>query len=148
MTPTFLQSLVVRVYPPRFLFCWLIQRMCSRPGRRVGRYLRRPALLSNRHRQNAVTIFPGLRESRRLQGHLQRCGERYRWECPWWSVFRLSPWLPRRLTNFPSLPAAMFFVTYDTLKQTLPVAPPVNHMLSASIGEVVYGSDSKLTTGA
>jgi len=35
--------------------------------------------------------------------------------------------------------AAMFFVTYDTLKQTLPIPPhlaPVNHMLSASIGEV------------
>jgi len=36
--------------------------------------------------------------------------------------------------------AAVFFVTYDTLKQTLPTPPhlaPVNHMLSASVGEVV-----------
>jgi len=32
--------------------------------------------------------------------------------------------------------AAIFFVTYDTLKQTLPVAPPFNHMLSASVGEI------------
>lgn len=34
----------------------------------------------------------------------------------------------------------MFFVTYDTLKQTIPTPPhlaPVNHMLSASMGEVV-----------
>ena len=38
------------------------------------------------------------------------------------------------------LVAAVFFVTYDTLKQTLPTPPhlaPVNHMISASIGEVV-----------
>jgi solute carrier family 25 S-adenosylmethionine transporter 26 len=46
---------------------------------------------------------------------------------------------PEGFTGFPLL-AAIFFVTYDTLKQTLPTPPhlaPVNHMLSASIGEVV-----------
>lgn len=35
--------------------------------------------------------------------------------------------------------AAVFFVTYDTLKQVLPTPPhlaPINHVLSASIGEV------------
>ena len=38
------------------------------------------------------------------------------------------------------LSAAIFFVTYDTLKQTLPIPPhlaPMNHMISASVGEVV-----------
>ena len=53
---------------------------------------------------------------------------------------------------FPPLAAAIFFVTYDTLKQTIPTPPhlaPVNHMLSASIGEVVcpqhWVSDGRLT---
>jgi len=32
--------------------------------------------------------------------------------------------------------AAAFFCTYDTLKQTLPVQGPMNHLVSASIGEV------------
>lgn len=38
------------------------------------------------------------------------------------------------------LSAAVFFATYDTLKRTLPLheeLAPVNHMVSASIGEVV-----------
>lgn len=77
--------------PSRSFLCWLTQFMYLRPGRRVGRYLRGPALLSNRHGQNAATICPGLRECWGLQGHLQRCGKRYRWECPWWFVFHPSP---------------------------------------------------------
>ncbi|THV06535.1 mitochondrial carrier [Dendrothele bispora CBS 962.96] len=32
--------------------------------------------------------------------------------------------------------AAVFFSTYDTLKKTLPVQGPLNHMISASVGEV------------
>jgi hypothetical protein len=67
-------------------------------------------------------------------------------------AFRFSPSLyPREFTD-TSL-AAIFFVTYDTLKQTLPIPPhlaPVNHMLSASIGEVVrllhWGGDWRSTT--
>lgn len=54
-------------------------------------------------------------------------------------AFRVSFCLHRRGFT-EKFSAAMFFVTYDTLKQTLPVPPhlaPVNHMLSASIGEVV-----------
>jgi len=39
--------------------------------------------------------------------------------------------------------AAVFFVTYDTLKQTLPIAPPLNHMLSASVGEVAACFDPR-----
>ena len=43
-------------------------------------------------------------------------------------------------TPSESILAAVFFCTYDTLKRILPNPPhlaPVNHMLSASIGEVV-----------
>lgn len=50
------------------------------------------------------------------------------------------PVCTRGFTGFRASLAAVFFVTYDTLKQTLPTPPhlaPVNHMLSASIGEVV-----------
>ncbi|TFK52171.1 S-adenosylmethionine transporter [Heliocybe sulcata] len=32
--------------------------------------------------------------------------------------------------------AAVFFCIYDTLKQTLPIQGPMNHLLSASVGEV------------
>ena len=49
-----------------------------------------------------------------------------------------------------TLSAAMFFVTYDTLKQTLPTPPhlaPVNHMLSASVGEVVRPSPGSVSVG-
>lgn len=41
--------------------------------------------------------------------------------------------------------AAVFFATYDTLKRILPTSPhlaPVNHMLSATIGEVVRDSST------
>jgi hypothetical protein len=41
--------------------------------------------------------------------------------------------------------AAIFFATYDTLKRILPTSPhlaPVNHMLSATIGEVVRDSST------
>ena len=55
-------------------------------------------------------------------------------------VYSVSSCLHRGFTGSRVSLAAMFFVTYDTLKQTLPTPPhlaPVNHMLSASIGEVV-----------
>ena len=43
--------------------------------------------------------------------------------------------------------AAVFFCVYDTLKRVLPTPPhlaPVNHMVSASIGEVVRGTNMRL----
>lgn len=46
-----------------------------------------------------------------------------------------------RLPTFrKSILAAIFFGTYDTLKRILPTSPhlvPVNHMVSATVGEVV-----------
>lgn len=141
MAPTFLQSLVVRVPLLAPSSCQLKQDTRSRSGRRFGRYLRRPALLPNRHRQNPVTIRPGPRKSWRFQRHLQRSWKRRRRQRSWWCVLCLFSRLHRgRFTRFPALLAAIFFVTYDTLKQTLPTPPhlaPVNHMLSASMGEVV-----------
>jgi hypothetical protein len=50
-------------------------------------------------------------------------------------------------TFFASILAAVFFCTYDTLKRVLPTPPhlaPVNHMLSASVGEVVRGTNTRL----
>ena len=45
------------------------------------------------------------------------------------------------LISIRELLAALFFSTYDTLKRTLPQAnPALNHMLSASIAEVVRPS--------
>jgi hypothetical protein len=141
MAPTFLQSLVVRVPLLASSSCQLKQDTRSRSGRRFGRYLRRPALLPNRHRQNPVAIRPGLRKSWRFQRYLQRSGKRCRRQRSWWCVLSLFSRLHRgRFMRFPALLAAIFFVTYDTLKQTLPTPPhlaPVNHMLSASMGEVV-----------
>jgi hypothetical protein len=43
-------------------------------------------------------------------------------------------------TFVTSVLAAIFFCTYDVLKRTLPTPPhlaPVNHMVSASVAEVV-----------
>lgn len=59
-------------------------------------------------------------------------------------VFSFYPYLfvPAVPTSCTSILAAVFFCIYDTLKRVLPTPPhlaPVNHMMSASIGEVVRG---------
>ena len=64
-------------------------------------------------------------------------------------VFSFHPCLfvPAVPTSRASILAAVFFCIYDTLKRVLPTPPhltPVNHMISASIGEVVRGANMQL----
>ena len=54
-------------------------------------------------------------------------------------------WLLKLKTLPKPIVAAVFFATYDTLKRTLPTSPhlaPVNHMLSATVGEVVRDANA------
>jgi hypothetical protein len=62
-------------------------------------------------------------------------------------AFHHCLFVPAVSTSRTSMIAAVFFCIYDTLKRVLPTPPhlaPVNHMISASIGEVVRGAKIRL----
>lgn len=101
-------------------------------------YIRGPSLLSHRYDKNPPSIRPGFRASWRIEGYLQRGRKRGCWQ----RTRRYAPQFLAPNCNGVSHaashpPAAIFFATYDTMKQTLPFAAPITHMLSACTGEVV-----------
>ena len=130
--PTFVQSLLVCF----FLDFQLRIHSHLMSGWWYCRDLSGPPLLSHRYFKNASSILTRIQTRWRPSWDVQRRRECCHRECAW----RFFPWLFHLKYSNSTPSAAAFFSTYETMKKLLPFSgnlAPVNHMISASVAEVV-----------